>query len=173
MADLMAVRLRDLARGALMDAGGRGFMRFAEAGDALLVTDAVRRCEDSAQLARALEGGGFACAERDGLLYLSPQDALLEAVICPQDAPAIDWEAMIHPVQALAARWLSAPEAALTQVGRQLVLDTLRLTGTPGRDVLAGLDALCAHAAVMLRSGDRSGMRQAGRVLAQWCAYHG
>ncbi len=173
MADLIAVCLRDLARRTLLEAGGRGFMRFSEAGAALLVTDATRRCGDSAQLLRALEGCGFACEEQNGLVYLSPRDALLRAYICPQDAPEIAWEAMIHPAQALAARWLSAPEAALTQAGRQLVLDTLRLTGAPGRDVLAGLDALRAQAAVMLRSGDRSGMRQAGMVLAQWCAYCG
>ena len=173
MADLIAVSLRDLARRTLLEAGGRGFMRFSEAGGALLVTDATRRCSDSAQLLRALEGCGFACEEQDGLVYLSPQDALLRAYICLQDEPEIAWEAMIHPAQALAVRWLSAPEAALTQAGRQLVLDTLRLTGAPGRDVLAGLDALRAQAAVMLRSGDRSGMRQAGMVLAQWCTYCG
>lgn len=171
MAELMAVRLRNLARRTLVDAGGRGFMRFAEEGNALLVTDAGRRCDDPVALARALECAGFACSNQDGLLYLTPQDMLLKAVIGAQETPAICWEEMIHPVQALAVRWLSAPETALTQAGRQLVMDTLRLTGAPGKDVLAGLDALRAQAAVMLRSGDRSGMYEAGAVLAQWCVY--
>ena len=173
MADLIAVRLRDLARRTLMEAGGRGFVRFAEAGGALLATDAVRRCGDRDALLHALEGGGFACCEQAGLLYLSPQDALLGAFIGPEEPPVIRWEEMIHPAQALAVRWLSAPEMALTQSGRQLIMDALRLTGTPGKDVLAGLDALRAQAAVMLRSGDRSGMREAGAILAQWCEAQG
>lgn len=173
MADLIAVRLRDLARKALLDAGGRGFMRFAEAGAALLVTDAVRRCEDADALIQALECSGFSCCAQEGLLYLTPQDALLRALPGPQDAPEICWEEMIHPAQALAARWLFVPEAALTTAGRQLAVDTLRLTGAPGKDVLSGLDALRAQAAMMLRSADRSGMREAGAVLAQWCAHQG
>lgn len=169
MAGLIAVRIRDLARKTLLNAGGRGFMRFAEEGGALLVTDAVRRCDNPVALAQALECAGFSCCDQEELLYLTPQDMLLKAVIGPQGLPEIRWEEMIHPVQVLAVRWLSAPEAALTRAGRQLVLETLRLTGTPGRDVLTGLEALRAQAAVMLRSGDRSGMREAGAVLAQWC----
>ena len=120
-----------------------------------------------------MEDGGFACAAQDGLLYLTPQDTLLEAFIGRQEPPVIDWEESVHPAQALACRWLSAPETAFTAAGRRLVMDTLRLTGAPGRPVMAGLDALRAHAAVMLRSGDRSGMHAAGAILAKWCEEHG
>lgn len=169
MAALIAVRLRDSARGALMQAGGRGFVRFAEGEDALFVTDAVRRCEDIPALVRAMEAGGFACRERNGLLLLTPTDALLSAYIGPQEPPEIDWEELIHPVQALAARWLCMPGAALTEAGRQLVLKALRLTGTPGYDVRRGMEPLRAHAAVMLRAQDRSGMREAGAILKEWC----
>lgn len=169
MASLIAVRLRDLARRALMEAGGRGFMRFAEGEDALFVTDAVRRCSDVPALVRAMEVGGFACLLREGLLFLTPADALLRAFIGPQEPPEIDWEEPNHLAQALAARWLCAPEAAFTDAGRRLVLEALRLTGTPGRDVTGGLEPLRAHAAVMLRAQDRSGMREAGAILREWC----
>lgn len=173
MADLIAVRLRGLARRTLIEAGGRGFMRFAEAGMALLVTDASRRCEDIGALVRALEGAGFSCHEQDGLLYLIPQDERLKAFIGPQEPPVVFWEELIYPAQALAVRWLSAPETVFSAAGRQLVLDTLRLTGAPGKDVLSGLELLRAQAAVMLRTGDRSGMREAGAILAQWCEEQG
>jgi len=173
MAVLMGVRLRDLARRTLLDAGGRGFMRFAGEGGALLVTDAVRRCDDPDALVQAMECCGFSCCVQEGILYLTPQDVLLKAFIGPQEPPQIHWEEMVHPAQALAARWFSAPETALTPAGRQLVIDTLRLTGAPGKNVLSGLDALRAQAAVMLRSADRSGMHEAGAVLAQWCSEQG
>lgn len=169
MAGLTAVRLRDLARQSLMEAGGRGFVRFAEGEDALLATDAVRRCADIPALVHALETAGFSCLLRGDLLCLTPRDTLLKAFISPQEPPEIRWEESIHPVQAIAARWLLAPEAAFTGAGRQLVMKTLRLTGMPGRDVQGGLDALRAHAAVMLRAQDRSGMREAGAVLKEWC----
>ena len=171
MAGLMAVRLRDLARQTLLEAGGRGFVRFAEAGCALLVTDAVRRCSDVNALEQALKCAGFSCFEQDGLLHLAPQDVLLRTFICPQEPPIVRWEESVHPAQTLASRWLSAPEETLTTEGRQLIVDTMRLTGAPGKDVLAGLEALRAHAAVMLRRGDRSGMHEAGAILAQWCQY--
>ena len=57
----------------------------------------------------------------------------------------------------------------LTAAGRELLLSALRATGMPGADVCAALDALRGRAAVMLRAGDRSGMRESGAVLAQWC----
>ena len=48
MARVTAVRLRERARGAMLAAGGRGFVRFLPAGGALLATDAIRRCGDDA-----------------------------------------------------------------------------------------------------------------------------
>lgn len=168
----MAVSLRDRARQAMLESGGRGFMRFAPEGGALLATDALRRCgnaEQKAALVSALEGCGFACREEGGLLLLAPDDAWLSSVQAHETHAAVDWESALHPVQALSARWCAQPACALTAAGRQLIVDTLRLTGLPGGRMLEGLDALRAQAAVMLRSGDRSGMRAAGIVLWDWC----
>lgn len=170
MAGVTAAALRDLARETVRRAGGCGFMRFAPEGGALLATDAPRRCADGAQaLIRALEEAGFSCACSGGLLLLSPADALLNAMDAPPGEAPIDWDSPLHPAQALAARWLAAPRAPLTDAGRRLAVETLRLTGQPGRDVLSGLGALRARAAVMLRSHDCSGMRAAGAVLRAWC----
>lgn len=169
MARLMAASLRDSARTAMLAAGGRGFMRFAGEGDALLATDAVRRCADADTLADALRQAGFVCCQRDGLLLLTPQDDLLRALCTPSGRAEIDWDRDDHPVRSLAHRWLCAPDTAFSAAGRRLVIDTLRLTGMPGADVPGGSDALRAQAAVMLRRGDRSGMRAAGAVLLEWC----
>ena len=168
----MAVSLRLRARQAMLESGGRGFMRFTPEGSALLATDALRRCENAAQKASmiaALEGCGFACREEGGLLLLSPDDAWFLEVQAHETRVSVDWESALHPVQALAARWCAQPACALTAAGRQLAVDTLRLTGLPGSRVMEGLDALRAQAAVMLRSGDRSDMRAAGCVLWDWC----
>lgn len=176
MAYLTAHRLRDRAREAMLGAGGRGFMRFAPQGDALLATDAARRCLGGAALARLEEAflrAGFSAVEQDGLLLLTPQDALLEQGAEEADRAETDWANPEHPAQALAARWLACGKEALTPDGRRLIVDTLRLTGTPGLDVLDGLGALRAHAAVMLRKGDRSGMHIAGAILTNWCEREG
>lgn len=171
MARVTALRLRDSAREAMLLAGGRGFMRFLPEGEALLVTDAMRRCEDDAargRLTAALEAAGFACRAQDGLLLLTPDDDVLCAAEC--GAPCeVDWESALHPAQALACRWLAEDRQRLTAAGRQLALDTLRLTWQPQDKVLAGLPALRAQAAVMLRCGDRSGLHPAGAILREWC----
>lgn len=175
MAHLTAAQLRDSARGAMLQAGGRGFMRFCGdegAGDfeALLASDALRRCADESErsrLIRAMEGCGFAWHERDGLLLLTPQDELLRA-LGGQERPEVNWDSPLCAAQTLAARWQSMPPLPFTADGRRLVIRTLRLTGKPGGDVPGGLDALRAQAAVMLRRGDRSGMHEAGSALARW-----
>ena len=56
--------LRAMAREALLHAGGRGFMRFAPSGGALLITDAPRHCGEEAdrrRLCGALRAAG-SCA---------------------------------------------------------------------------------------------------------------
>ena len=171
MARLTALALRDRARAAVLAAGGRGFVRFLPAGGALLATDAIRRCADAAaqqRLAGALEEAGFACRACCGLLELTPRDGVLDA-LCGDAAGAIDWGDPLHPAQALARRWLAEQRTAWTDAGRQLTMDALRLVWRPRAQVLAGLAALRAQAAVMLRSGDRSGFRAAGAVLNDWC----
>ncbi|MBQ7885655.1 MAG: hypothetical protein IJ313_02040 [Clostridia bacterium] len=168
MARVTALMLRDRAREAMIAAGGRGFVRFPERG-ALLVSDAVRRCENGpakALLLEALSQAGFDCREQDGLLMITPADALL-AEICCEGSCAVDWDGPLCIVQALAKRWLSKPRQPLTGDGRQLIIDTLRLTWQDR--VQEGLAALCAQATVMQRRGDISGFRIAGAVLRDWC----
>lgn len=171
MAALTAAALRDGARAAMLAGGGCGFMRFCiEEPDALLVTDALRRCGDDVQRARllhALEDAGFACREQEGLLLLAPADALLREAGGEQ-AVEICWDSPLSAAQSLSLRWQRVPPLPFSKAGRRLVLDTLRLTGLPGGDVLDGLCALRAQAAVMLRSGDRSGMHEAGALLGRW-----
>ena len=170
MALLIAQALRDSAREAVLACGARGFVRFGAAGGALLMTDALRRCADGPErLTGALEARGFCCCAQDGLLMIVPSDALI-AGACAADAPPVRWDSPLHPAQALARRWLGAPPVLLTPAGWRLAVETLRLTGMPGADVCAGLSALRAQAAVMLRAGDRCGMHESGAVLAQWCA---
>ena len=172
MACLTAQALRSRAREAVLSAGGRGFVRFCAEDDALLVTDAVRRCGSEAQkaaLMKALSDAGFSVREEAGLLRLAPADALLDALDTTQETPETDWDSPLYPVQALAKRLLAGEKTPLTDAGRRLVYLSLRLTGEPGKDVLSGLGAIRAQAAVMLRTGDRSGMRLCGVVLWNWC----
>ncbi len=166
-----ALALRGLARTAMLQAGGRGFMRFAPEDGALLVSDALRRCAQESErmhLVQVLEAAGFDAQAPDGLLLLTPRDALLREIPAPESA-AIDWDSELLAARTLAARWLAAPTEALTKDGRQLILETLRLTWRPKGEVLLGLAALRARAAVMLRRHDTSGMQEAGRILVNWC----
>jgi len=168
---MTAQEMRQLARETVLACGGRGFMRFADGASALLVCDAARRCRNEAELARiiaALEENGFSVSVRDDLLLISPGDAMLLALEA-EATTDIRWNEPDYAAQALAARFLKAPQTPLTPAGRALAIESLRLTGRPGEDVLGGLDALRAKAAVMLRTGDRSGMRIAGAVLMTWC----
>ena len=171
MARVTAVRLREQARGAMLAAGGRGFVRFLPAGGALLATDAIRRCEDDTSRARltdALAQAGFACGMRSGLLEMTPTDDVL-LVPGGEERVAVDWESPLHPAQALARRFLANAQQPLTPAGRRLILETLRLTWLAPDRVLSGLPALRAQAAVMLRRGDRSGLHEAGALLKEFC----
>lgn len=169
MARMTAASVRDLARNTILAAGGRGFVRFLEEGDALLVTDAVRRCADAQALTAALEAAGFVCASEGGLMSLTPGDALLAQAGAPAGF-SVDWADDLHPAQALAVRWLGQARLPMTSAGRQLAIGSLRLTWKPEKQVLFGLTALRAQAAKMLREKDTSGMHEAGAILAQWCA---
>lgn len=171
-----APALRAAAREAMLLAGGRGFVRFLPAGDMLLVTDAPRRCADEAALAElisAMEAKGFACGMRDGLLALTPGDALLDALAGSKTAVTVQWDSPLHPAQELAARWLREPRGRLDPAGRRLVIETLRLIWQPQARVLRGLTELRAQAAVMLREGKPSGFAHAGALLACWCKTEG
>lgn len=171
MAGVTALRLRSRAREAMLAAGGRGFVRFLPAGGALLATDAIRRCKDEASraaLTDALAQTGFVCVLRGGLLELTPTDDEL-AGLDGGERLETDWESPLHPAQALALRFLKKPKQPLTQAGRQIVVEALRLTWLEPEALLAGLPALRAQAAVMLRGGDRSGLHEAGTILKEYC----
>lgn len=168
MACVTAVSLRNTARAALLAAGGRGFVRFPESG-ALLVSDAIRRCESSTakeRLLEALSQAGFVCMEQDGLLLMNPSDALLETIAF-EGGFSVNWADPLCGLQALARRWLSRKKQPMTAAGRQLVIDALRLTWQ--NRLTNGFEQLRAQTAVMQRNGDTSGFDLAGAVLANWC----
>ena len=167
--------LRNLAREALAACWARGFVRIAPAGGALLVTDAASRCADGGTALRgALAAAGFACRGAGGLLALTPDDALL-ATLCARTERAvrIDWDGPLHPAQALAAQLLRADAMLLTDGGRALVVEMARLLWRPRPQVLAGLPALRARRAALLRERDASGFAPAGALLANWCDEQG
>jgi hypothetical protein len=170
MAGLSVTGLRDLARGAMLSCGARGFVRFTKSGEGLLVTDAASRCEDGGSaLTAALDEAGFSCRSDGGLLLITPGDALLERLCAGEDAPCIDWDSPLHPAQALAARLMREQHTQLDDSGRALVLLTARLLWQPQDKVLAGLMDIRALAAVHMREGNRNGFVQAGRLLHNWC----
>ena len=171
MARVTALSLRTAARETMIAAGGRGFMRFLPPGGALLATDAVRRCESDAQkkaMIDALDASGFDCHDKDGLLTLTPTDELLGEIVCGEGYE-IDWASPMHRAQALGVGWARRKKKALTQDGRQLILEALRLGWQTPKQTKDGLDALRVRAAVMLRRGDDSGFYEAGAVLLDWC----
>ena len=195
---MTARELRTLARDAIAQAGARGFVRFApEGADALLITDAPRFCADGGQrteLSDALTSRGFSCREDGGLLLITPEDALLSRLGQGAASPrSWDWESPLTPVYALADRWLRVGGAScegmcvksmaaavlsasaeadamppLTEAGRRLALETARLLWRPRAQVLAGLGALRARAAIMQRKKDVSGLRLCGGMLMEW-----
>ena len=171
MARVTALSLRAAAREAMLAAGARGFMRFLPPGGALLATDAVRRCGSDAEktaLTSALKAAGFDCCEKNGLLMLTPIDVLLCGVACGE-ADVIDWTSPLHRTQALGLGWTRKKKKPLTQEGRQLIIEALRLSWQQPKQTEEGLDALRARAAVMLRRRDDSGFYEAGAVLLDWC----
>lgn len=160
--------LRDEARAAIFGAGGRGFVRFLSEGDALLVSDAPRRSDADALLA-ALCARGYDCDIRDGLLIITPGTQRLLALCAAQPSQqATNWESTLYQAQALTARLLAEEALLLDEGGKQLALETVRLLWQPREKVLSGLPALRARIAVRLREKKRSGLHEAGRLLAGW-----
>ena len=171
MARVTALSLRDAAREAMLAAGGRGFVRFLPPGGALLVTDAGRRCtneDENTALVISLERAGFTCFECGGLLELTPQDNVLCGIGYHKKVE-IDWSSPLHPVQALGRRWHDWERIPLSDAGRQLVLEALRLSWQPAEKAQDGAELLRAQGAVMQRKGDTSGMHEAGAILLDWC----
>lgn len=164
----ICVRIRNRARDALLASDSRGFVRFLPPGGALLVTDANRRGETE-KLKAALCAAGFDCEERGGLLEISPADELIRelahAAQMRAESAQIAWESPAHAAQALGRRWLRAQRTEFTPAGRQLVLETLRLLWQGTDHAIAGIEDLRARAAAMQRTGDRSGMHEAGIFL--------
>ena len=161
--------MRNFARGAIADCVARGFVRFDDRGDCLLVTDAALRCGDGGMALRAaLHAVGFVCKSSGALLGINPGDALLERLCARERGITIDWESPLHPAQALAVRLMRGETEALTEPGRNFVLRVARVLWQPQGRVLAQLADIRAEAAMLLRAGDRSGFAPAGRLLANW-----
>lgn len=170
MESLSVTGLRDLARGAMLESGARGFMRFAPEGGALLVTDAAGRCADGgAAMCAALEAAGFICESRGALTLLTPGDALLARLCAGEQLAQADWDSPLHPAMALALRLMREDAQPLSPAGRALVMDAARLCWQPREKALAGLAALRAQIALRLRAEDRNGLYQTGRLLGSWC----
>ena len=160
--------LRGEMRATVFAAGGRGFVRFAAGGDALLLSDAPRR-SDAQALCAALERAGFRCEVREGLLFANPTDERLLALCAAQpDGLEIDWESPRCEAEAFAVRLVRKPAQPLDDQGRRMILETARLLWQGEEKVLAGLPTLRARAAAMLREGKSSGLHEAGRLL---CGY--
>lgn len=160
--------LRGRARAAVFASGGRGFVRFLPAGEeALLVSDAPRRCGGAAALLAGCEAAGFAARFRDGLLLLTPTEETLRALIAPVPIE-VDWNAADAPIAAFAARLMRRENGPLTQEGLRLVVETLRLLWQDETHVRRGMAALRARSAACLRKHDDSGFFLAGALLAEW-----
>ena len=170
MAAVSAQNIRAKAREAIFAAGGRGFVRFLPAGGALLVSDAARRCENAQALLNACRAAGFVTEEKDGLLFLTPEDGVLRALCdaCAQTIRIDDWDGEAASAGAFAMRLMQKKGAPLTADGRQLVLETLRLLSQDDAHILMGMSGLRTLAAAQLRHQDKSGMRTAGALIADW-----
>ena len=130
--------IRAGARDAIFAAGGRGFVRFLPAGeDALLVSDAPRRCERPSALLEACRAAGFDAQERDGLLLLTPTEERLRRLNLPQSID-VDWASAAAPLAAFAARLMRREDRPLTENGLRLAVETLRLLWQDDEHVRAG-----------------------------------
>lgn len=167
MAAVNAVRSK--ARDAVFAAGGRGFVRFLPDGEeALLVSDAPRRCPNPSALLCACGAAGFGAEERDGLLLLTPTEETLRSLNLPR-AIDVDWSSADAPLAAFAARLMHRVDRPLTENGLRFAVETLRLLWQDDAHVRCGLPALRARAAACLRIHDDSGFFLAGALLAERC----
>ena len=127
-------------------------------------------CREWGLPARMLKEAGFYARKENGLLYISPDNTRLHKLAGEWEDGAADFDLEgwdnLTPVRALAARLLRC--SALkewTPAGRQLLLETLRLSD-PSCTGWPAADSLRAGIAEMLRLHDRSGMHEAGALLA-------
>ena len=145
MAAVNAVRSK--ARDAVFAGGGRGFVRFLPDGEeALLVSDAPRRCQNPSALLCACGAAGFGAEERDGLLLLTPTEETLRSLNLPR-AIDVDWASADAPLAAFAARLMHRGDRPLTENGLRFAVETLRLLWQDDAHVRCGLPALRARAA--------------------------
>ena len=159
--------IRTSARDAIFAAGGRGFVRFLPAGEeALLVSDAPRRCANLPVLLDACRAAGFAAQEQDGLLLLTPTEKKLHCLNLPRTID-VDWMREDAPLAAFAARLMRRKDQPLTENGLRLAVETLRLLWQDDAHVRRGLPMLRARAAACLRTHDDSGFFLAGALLAE------
>lgn len=106
----LAPELRQAARAALPEGA---FLR-RDRGDALFVTDAPRLSPDVADWPERLARAGFACVERDGLLFLSPAPEWLARLETQYPAPPDPFAASLAR---FAARAPDADSLALFALG--------------------------------------------------------
>ena len=174
MAALSAACLRDEARGILLGCGLRGFVRIAAPGEALLVTDALRRAGEGNRVSAlcALQKAGFEGRNEWGLLWLSPDAARLREIARRAEEPARalrmpGGDGALAEAVSFALRLMrsAASEGEWSRRGSSLLLEALRLPD-PGRTGWPEAERLRAPAAVMLREQDRSCLHEAGCVLA-------
>ena len=141
MAALSAACLRDEARGILLGCGLRGFVRIAAPGEALLVTDALRRAGEGDRVSArcALQKAGFEGRNEWGLLWLSPDAARLREIARRAEEPARALrmpggdDALAEAVSfALRLMRSAASDGEWSRRGSSLLLEALRLPD-PGR----------------------------------------
>ena len=172
MACLSAAELRDEARGDMLACGLKGFVRIAAGGGPLLVTDALRRADDGQRraLCALYAQNDWDTVEKQGLLWMTPglkkQRVLAyEAEELARGYKVTDWDAPLAYAGALAVRMLLCPaQPEWTAAGCQLIVETLRLP----QPLKTWEEANCLRPrlAEMLRHHDRSGMHEAGAILA-------
>lgn len=169
---LSAAVIRDEVRRLFQAAALSGFVRIAPAGEALLVSDVIRRASPAhrADCEALLQDRGFTWQERAGLLYFSPAAGQLQKLAGKLDVSAFERrmreKAVPCEADALAERLLRCPpQTAWSLEGTQLLLEALRLPA-PTAKGWPETDMLRPGLALMLRRHDRSAMHETGRVLA-------
>ncbi len=165
MRDNEGKMLHGLARHLLVNV--RGFVRWSDAPDALLVSD-VNRHETSARALDALNEQGFRIWQRDGLTWLdAPDDAYTRAL-------AARWQgerASGAPLALCALRddLLRQPsEQADTPDARRLIRAAWQALSAGDALAVQWADSMRREAATRMREGRRDGLYACGVLLAQF-----
>ncbi len=160
-------RLHALAREALGDA--RGFVRWADAPDALLVSDAGRHALPEKPL-NALRDLGFRVWQRDDLTWLdAPDDAYARAL-------AARWRDKLPVAAPLALRSLcdgllrQPCEQADTPDARRMIRSAWQALSGEDARAWAWADHVRAEAAIRMREHMYDGLYACGVLLAQYLA---